>query len=59
MNFKGKEIMAKVKTDLIFVFKMLDMRPISFFLGLKIKQDQENSIIKVFQLVDIQKVLAK
>lgn len=59
MGFKNKEIITKIKIDLIVVFRMLDMRLISFFLSLKIKQDQENSTIKFFQLAYIQKVLVK
>ena len=36
---------------------MIDMRSISFYLGLKIKQDRTNRIIKLFQPTYIDKVL--
>lgn len=38
---------------------MVDVGPISFYLGLKIEQDWKNRTIKLSQLVYIQKVLAK
>ena len=41
------------------VFKMVDIRPISFYLGLKVDKNCEKKIIKLFQPTYIKKVLAK
>lgn len=48
MDPKGIEVIARVKIKLITAFKMVNIGLISFYLGLKIKQDPENMIIKLF-----------
>lgn len=48
MDPKDIEVIAKVKIKLTTVFEMVNIRLISFYLGLKIKQDSENMIIKLF-----------
>lgn len=59
MGLKDIGIIVKVKTKLTATFEIVDMGPISFYLSLKIKQDQENRTIKLFQLMYILKILAK
>lgn len=41
------------------VFEMMDIRSISFYLGLKIRQEREKKTIKVAQPAYIDKILAK
>ena len=48
---------ARVKAKLTATFSIVNMRPISFYLELKIQRDQENRMIKLFQLAYIDKVL--
>lgn len=38
---------------------MVDMGPISFYLGLKVKRDREKRTIKLSQLADIDNILEK
>lgn len=38
---------------------MINMDPISFFFGLKVEKNQIQKILKLFQLVYIDKILAK
>ena len=38
---KGSGIIKKVKQELTSAFSMMDMGPISFYLGLKVDRDQE------------------
>lgn len=47
MGRKESRIIEKIKREFITAFKIVDMRPISFYLGLKIKQNQEKRIIKL------------
>lgn len=48
MGPKKSRTIEKVKKKLITACKMIDMRPISFYLGLKFEQNQENRTIKLF-----------
>lgn len=48
MGPKSLRIIARVKTELIAIFEIIDIRSISFYLGFKVKQDWENRIIKFF-----------
>lgn len=59
MGPKITKVIAKVKTKLAAIFKIVDIGPISFYLDLKIKRNQENRAIKLFQPAYIQKVLTK
>lgn len=53
MTLKGNRIIQQVKTQLIPVFLIVDMGSISFYLGLKIKQNWENRTIKLSQFVNL------
>lgn len=44
---KRSEIIKKIKQKLIAAFFMVDMGPISFYLGLRVDQDQEYKTIKL------------
>lgn len=48
-----------MKAELISVFLIVNIRSNNFYLGLKVEQDQEQKIMKLFQLTYIHKVLAK
>lgn len=52
-------MIERVKIELTAVFSMVDMGPISFYLGLKVDQDPEQKTVKLFQPAYINKVLAK
>ena len=56
---KGSGITQRVNMELTSAFLMLDMGPISFYLGLKFKRDREKRTIKLSQPVYIDKVLSK
>lgn len=56
---KNSGVIARVKQELTAVFKMVDIRPISFYLGLKVSQDREKKTIKLLQPTYINKILAK
>ncbi len=59
MGPKGSGAIEKVKRELAAAFEMVDMGPISFYLGLKVERNREKKTIKLFQPAYIQKVLAK
>lgn len=59
MGPKSIRVIARVKTELAATSEMVDMGPISFYLGLKIERNRENRTIKLSQLAYIQKVLTK
>lgn len=40
-GMKESGVINKVKAELIAAFSMVDMGPISFYLGLKVKRDRE------------------
>lgn len=56
-----KEIgmIERVKSKLTSAFSMVNMGPISFYLGLKVQRDRENRTIKLSQPAYIDKVLSK
>ena len=56
---KNSGMIERVKLELTFAFSMIDIGPISFYLGLKVQQDRENRMIKLSQLAYIEKVLNK
>ncbi len=49
MGPKNTEVIAKVKMELTAAFKMVDMGPISFYLGLKVDRDRKKRTIKLSQ----------
>lgn len=59
MGKKRSSIIKRVKVELISAFLIADMGPISFYLDLKIEQNREKKIIKLFQLAYIDKILTK
>lgn len=56
---KGSGIIEKVKQELTAAFSMMDMGPISFYLGLKVDRDRERRTIKLSQPAYIEKILTK
>ena len=56
---KDSGMIERVKLELTFAFSMIDMGPISFYLGLKVQRDRENRTIKLSQPAYINKVLNK
>ncbi len=48
-----------VKHELAAAFEMVDIGPINFYLGLKIKRNYQNNILKLFQPAYIDIILAK
>ena len=53
------EMIERIKLELTFVLPMIDMGPISFYLGLKVQQNQENRTIKLSKPAYINKVINK
>ena len=56
---KGSGITQRVKMELTSAFSIVDMGPISFYLGLKVERDREKRTIKLSQPAYIDKVLSK
>ena len=56
---KRSGMIDRVKVELTSAFSMADMRPISFYLGLKVERDHEKKTIKLSQPAYIDKVLAR
>lgn len=56
---KESSFIEKIKTKLVFVFQMVDMDPISFYLGLRVNQNREEKTIKLSQSTYIEKILHK
>ncbi len=54
---KRSGIIQRVKTQLTAAFSMVDMGPISFYLGLKVEQNRKKRTIKLSQPAYIDKVL--
>ncbi len=52
-------MIKRVKSELTSAFSMVDMGPVSFYLGLKIERDRVNRKIKLSQPAYINKVLSK
>ena len=59
MSPKERGMIERVKTELGFAFSMVDIRPISFYLGFKVEQNQQEKTIKLSQPAYIDKVLAE
>ena len=51
--------MARMKGELTAAFKMVDMEPIQFYLGLKVERNREKQTIKLSQPAYIEKMLHK
>ncbi len=56
---KRSGAIEKVKRELAAAFEMVDMSPISFYLGLKVERNREKKTIKLSQPTYIQELLAK
>lgn len=56
---KDSDIIARVKPELAAAFSMVDMGPISFYLGLKVEHDRGKRTIKLLQPAYIDKVLSR
>ena len=54
---KETGIIQRIKTELIAAFSMIDIDPISFYLGLKVEQDRTNQTSKFSQPAYIDKIL--
>lgn len=59
MASKGSGHISRVKAELAAAFSMVDMGPISFYLGLKVQCDRDNCTIKLSQPAYIDKILSK
>ena len=59
MGPKYSGVIARVKMELTAAFEMVDMGPISFYLGPKVDRGRQKRTIKLSQPAYIQKVLAK
>ena len=59
MGIKRSGFIERVKAELVAAFSMVDMSPISFYLGLKVTRNREKKTIKLLQPAYINKVLEK
>lgn len=59
MGAKNSGVIGRVKEELIAAFEMVDMGPISFYLGLKVNRDREKKTIKLSQPAYVDKILSK
>lgn len=59
MTPKESKITQRVKAELTVAFSIIDMGPISFYLGFKVERDQTNQTIKLSQPTYIDKILSK
>ena len=59
MAIKESGFIARVKAELTSAFQMVDMGPISFYLGLQVKRNREQKTIKLSQPAYIEKILCK
>lgn len=59
MRVKGLSYIKSVKERLVTIFEILDIGPISFYLGLKVKKDCQKKTLKLFQSTYIKKILSK
>ena len=59
MGVKDSGMIGRVKQELAAAFEMVDMGPISFYLGLKVDRDREKKTLKLSQPAYIDKILAK
>lgn len=56
---KGSGHISRVKSELAAAFSMVDMGPISFYLGLKVQRDRGKRTIKLSQPAYIDEVLSR
>lgn len=56
---KNTKIITKIKIKFINIFKMVNIKPISLYLNMKVDKNCKKTIIKLFQLAKILKVLEK
>lgn len=49
MGVKESGFIERLKAELTAAFSMVDISPISFYLGLKVKRDREKKTIKLLQ----------
>lgn len=56
---RKSRIIERVKKNLIKAFKMVDIDPISFYLGLIVEKNRAKKMLKLLQPVYITKILAK
>lgn len=59
MALKKSGIIKRMKAELTIAFLMVDMKSIIFYFGLKVERNREKQIIKLFQLIYIDKILNK
>lgn len=59
IGIKESGHIERVKLELIAAFKMADIKPISFYLGLKIEKDRAKKILKLSYPTYIDKILVK
>lgn len=53
----GNGFISQIKSELVVIFDMVDIKPLAFHIGLKVTQDWEKIIIKLFQPEYIEKPL--
>lgn len=59
MDVKKLQVIKQVKKELAVAFDVIDMGPISFYLGLKVERNRIKKILKLSQPAYINKILAK
>ena len=59
MGVKESGHITRVKRELAAAFKMVDMRPINFYLGLKVERDRQKKTLKLFQPAYNDEILSK
>lgn len=59
MGLRDIEVITKVKIELITTFKIVNIGPINFYLGLKVNRNHQKRTIKLSQPIYIQKILTK
>ncbi len=59
IGLKESGMIEREKTELTFAFLIVEMRPISFYLGLRVEQNRQGKTIKLSQPTYIDKVVAK
>lgn len=59
IRVKRSGYIKKVKRELALTFEMIDIGPISFYLGLKVERNQAKKTLKLLQPAYIDKILTK
>ena len=59
MGTKGSGTIQRVKSELAATFSIVDMGPISFYLGLKVHCNREKRTLKLSQPAYVDKILEK